>query len=68
MLCLRNTILLSTLLAFLVIACLPSESHAGCIECWELKGVIVQLKNGTTIEGYAKWNDFWAGASPLVTA
>ncbi len=60
MLCFRNTILLSPLLAFLVIACLTSNSHAGCIECWELKGVIVHLKNGGVIEGYAKWNDFWA--------
>ncbi|MFH1113534.1 MAG: hypothetical protein V1792_06400 [Pseudomonadota bacterium] len=25
-----------------------------------MKGVIVQLKNGTTIEGYATWNDSWA--------
>jgi hypothetical protein len=60
MLCLRNAILLPPLLAFLVIACLPSDSHAGCISCWELKGVIVRLKNGPTIEGYAEWNDFWA--------
>ena len=59
--CLRDTILLSLLLVFLVIACLTSDSHAGCIACWELKGAIVRLKNGTTIEGYAKWNDFWAG-------
>ncbi len=60
MLCLRNTILLSPLLVFLVIACLTSDSHAGCIACWELKGVIVRLKNGGAIEGYAIWNDFWA--------
>jgi hypothetical protein len=60
MLCLRNAILLSLFLVFLVIACLTSDGHAGCIECWELKGVIVRLKNGSTIEGYAKWNDFWA--------
>jgi hypothetical protein len=60
MLRLPNTTLLSPLLAFLVIACLTSDSHAGCIACWELKGVTVRLKNGAIIEGYAEWNDFWA--------
>jgi hypothetical protein len=58
--CLRDTILLSLLLAFWVLACLTTDGHAGCIACWELKGIIVHLEDGTTIEGYAKWNDFWA--------
>ncbi len=58
--CLRDTILVSLLLPFLVAAWPTSDCHADCIACWQLKGVIVQLKNGTTIEGYAKWNDSWA--------
>ena len=57
---LRDTIILSLLLAFLAAAWFTSDSHAECMACWWLKGVIVQLKNGTTIEGYATWNDGWA--------
>jgi hypothetical protein len=48
------------MLTFLFAAWLQNYCHAFCIACWELKGVIVQLKNGTTIEGYATWNDGWA--------
>jgi len=58
--CLRDTILTSLLLVFLVAAWLTSNCHADCMACWELKGVIVQLKNGAAIEGYATWNDSWA--------
>jgi hypothetical protein len=58
--CLRNTVLLSLFLAFLAAAWSTSDCNASCIACWQLKGVIVQLKSGTTIEGYATWNDEWA--------
>ena len=58
--CLLYTILLSLLSAFWVAAWLTSDCHADCMMCWELKGVIVQLKNGTTIKGHATWNDSWA--------
>jgi hypothetical protein len=58
--CLRDTILLSLLLASLVAAWPTSDCYADCIACWQLKGAIVQLKSGATIEGYAAWNDSWA--------
>jgi len=50
-------------LALLLAAQLASNCHADCIACWQLKGVIVQLKDGITIEGYATWNDSWAASS-----
>lgn len=46
--------------ALLLATQLTSDCHADCMVCWQLKGVVVQLKNGTTIEGYATWNDSWA--------
>ncbi len=58
--CLRETVLLSLLLVFSVSAWLTTDCRADCIACWQLKGVIVQLKNGSTVEGYATWNDSWA--------
>jgi hypothetical protein len=58
--CLRDNILLSLLLASLVTALLTSDCHADCMACWELRGVIVEIKNGATIEGYATWNESWA--------
>jgi len=61
---LRDTIILSLLLVFLVAAWLTSDCHAqspeDCIACWELKGVIVSLGDGTTVKGFAVWNDNWA--------
>lgn len=60
--CLRDTILLSLLSTCFVAAWLTSDCHADCTACWELKGVIVQLKDGTTMQGYAAWNDSWAAS------
>ena len=46
--------------ALLLAALFASDCPALCLSCWKLKGVLVHLKNGTTIEGYAAWNDVWA--------
>jgi len=41
-------------------ALITSDCLADCVACWQLKGVVVRLKNGSLIEGYATWNDAWA--------
>lgn len=35
------------------------HSHADCLACWELKGTVVELKNGKILEGCVTWNDAW---------
>lgn len=34
-------------------------SHSDCLACWELKGIVVELKSGKILEGYTTWNDAW---------
>lgn len=46
--------------ALLLASLVTSDCLADCIACWQLKGVLVRLKDGTTIDGYATWNDGWA--------
>jgi len=56
----RGSLCFSLLVALLIVALVTSECVADCLSCWQLKGVLVRLKDGTTIEGYATWNDVWA--------
>jgi|WetSurMetagenome_2_1015567.scaffolds.fasta_scaffold549354_2 hypothetical protein len=53
----------SVMSVFLLAAFVTSDCFAECMACWKLKGVIVSLKNGKKIEGYALWNDAWAAIS-----
>jgi hypothetical protein len=57
--CFRWIILLSGA-AMLFTLTIASDCPADCLACWELRGVIVNLKDGTRIEGYATWNHAWA--------
>ena len=50
----------SFVVALLLTSLVTSDCLADCMACWKLKGVRVQLKDGTMIEGYATWNDSWA--------
>ncbi|MBI4962542.1 MAG: hypothetical protein HY913_04635 [Desulfomonile tiedjei] len=60
----RGTILPLVLLALMLTPLVLTDCHAqspeDCIACWRLKGVLVSLRDGTTIKGYAIWNDNWA--------
>jgi hypothetical protein len=41
-------------------AWIAGDCLGDCIACWQLRGVIVHLKDGETIKGHAIWNDAWA--------
>jgi hypothetical protein len=56
----QNAVCLSVVWALTLTVLAPSDCIAECLACWELKGVIVTLKNGKIIKGYAAWNDAWA--------
>jgi hypothetical protein len=58
--CFRKSIGFFVVMALVLAAWLTSDCHADCMACWQLKGVVVHLKNGTTIKGYATWNESWA--------
>lgn len=58
--CFPKTIVFLAVLGVLLVASVTSNCRADCIACWQLKGVTVRLKDGTTIKGYAIWNEGWA--------
>ncbi len=58
--CSRKTISFSVVAALLLAALVSSNCLATCIACFQLKGVLIRLKDGTTIKGYAAWNQAWA--------
>ncbi len=37
----------------------PSNLHADCLACFELKGVQVTMKDGQKYSGYVGWNPAW---------
>ena len=37
----------------------PSFLHADCLACFELKGVLVTMKDGQKYSGYVGWNHAW---------
>jgi len=58
--CFSSYLGFSALVAFLVVALVAGDCLAVCLSCWKLNGVRVRLEDGTTVEGYAVWNDVWA--------
>jgi hypothetical protein len=57
--CIRRSFPFFVVIALLLLALVSSDCLADCIACWKLKGVVVRLKDGTGIKGYATWNDGW---------
>lgn len=37
----------------------PSRGSAGCIACFQLKGVEITLNDGRIVRGHMTWNDMW---------
>jgi hypothetical protein len=42
----------------------PARVLADCFACWELKGVQLQLKDGSALKGYMLWNKAWIQGAP----
>jgi hypothetical protein len=55
----RDAVRLWAMSAFLLAPLIASDCFADCIACWELKGTIIHMKDGSKIEGYATWNEAW---------
>jgi hypothetical protein len=41
------------------LSCLPFVAKPDCMACWSLRGVSIELSNGTRVQGYVAWNDGW---------
>lgn len=46
-------------LLFLNICFMANTARADCLACFELRGVRIEMKNGTTHRGYVEWNSVW---------